>query len=219
MIKTLTGHTSYVSSLILLKDGSLASSSNDSTIRIWELRSGLTIKTLTGHTDWVSSLAVLKNGSLASGSRDYTIRMWHEESDFIQDSYSCMFKRLSNTDSLSKITGHSSYVSSLAVLKDGSLASGSEDKTIRIWDLISGLTIKTLIGHTAYVWCLLVLPDGSLVSGAWNSTIRIWNVKTGLTIKTLTGHTDNIYSLALLKDGSLASGSGDYQLEYGMYNF
>jgi len=75
------------------------------------------------------------------------------------------------------LTGHTSSVLSLVVLPDGLLASGSgsEDKTIRIWNTKSGETIKILTGHTSSVLSLVVLPDGLLASGSDDKTIRIWD--------------------------------------------
>ena len=64
---------------------------------------------------------------------------------------------------------------SLVVLPDGSLASGSFDKTIRVWDVSKGITLKTLTGHRSDVYSLVVLPDGSLASGGIYGTIRVWN--------------------------------------------
>ena len=89
----------------------------------------------------------------------------------------------------------------------GLLASGSVDTTIRIWNVASGITIKTLTGHTGDVKSLVVLPDGLLASGSYNNTIRIWNFTTGFNIKTLYGHDNGISSL--IDDGLLISGSYD----------
>jgi len=79
-LKTLTGHTDWVTLLVVLPDGSLASAraSYDKTIRVWDVSKGITLKTLTGHTDWVTSLVVLPDGSLASASFDETIRVWND---------------------------------------------------------------------------------------------------------------------------------------------
>ena len=76
------------------------------------------------------------------------------------------------------LTGHTSDVLSFAVLPDGSLASGSWDKTIKIWDTIKGIEIKSLTGHTSEVLSLAVLPDGSLASGSADTRIKIWDKKT-----------------------------------------
>ena len=53
----------------------------------------------------------------------------------------------------------------LTVLSDGTLASGSNDNTLRLWDAANGTCLRTLAGHTASVYALAVLPDGHLVSG------------------------------------------------------
>ena len=76
MLTTLKGHTDYVLSLVALPDSTLASSSSDYTIKIWDTLNGKLLKTLTGHTGSVTSLAVLLNNTLASGSGDKTIKIW-----------------------------------------------------------------------------------------------------------------------------------------------
>ena len=60
-IKTLTGHTDSVTSLVVLSDGTLASGSNDNTIKLWDYSTGYLIKTLIGHTRWVTSLVLLSD--------------------------------------------------------------------------------------------------------------------------------------------------------------
>ena len=52
------------------------------------------------------------------------------------------------------------------MLQDGTLASGSGDYTIRLWDTTKGISTKTLSGHTNHVRCLAVLQDGTLASGS-----------------------------------------------------
>ena len=59
------GHNGEITSLVVLHDGSLASSSLDKTIRIWDTKKFSTIKILTGHTNWVKTLTVLPNSKLA----------------------------------------------------------------------------------------------------------------------------------------------------------
>ena len=103
-------------------------------------------------------------------------------------------------------------VSSVVFSADGNiLASGSTDKTIRLWDVGSGQHFKTLIGHTGWVSSVVFSADGNiLASGSTDDTVRLWDVKTGVLRQTLTGHTDEVTSVAFSADGStLASGSYD----------
>ena len=57
------------------------------------------------------------------------------------------------------------------------LASGSADKTIRLWDPKSGAEVARIEGHTSAVTALAVLPDGRLASGSDDNTIRLWDPK------------------------------------------
>ena len=89
------------------------------------------------------------------------------------------------------------------------LASGSNDNSIKIWNLNSGECIKTLNGHTSVVRSLQLLANNRLASGSDDKSIKIWNLDSGECLKTLSGHTNYIYSLHLLAKNRLASGSND----------
>ena len=65
-------------------------------------------------------------------------------------------------------------VTAFAVLADGRLASASADKTIKLWNLVSGTCEATLEGHADRVTALAVLADGRLASGSGDKAIRIW---------------------------------------------
>lgn len=109
-------------------------------------------------------------------------------------------------------TGHASLVNSIAFSPDGKLmASGSGDDTVRLWDVGTGLQIKSFSGHTGYIMSVVFSPDGKiLASGGFDMTIRLWDVQSGKLLNTLEGHTGQIFSIAFSPDGkTLASGSGD----------
>jgi WD40 repeat protein/DNA-directed RNA polymerase subunit RPC12/RpoP len=76
-----------------------------------------------------------------------------------------------------KLTGHKNWVRSVAVSPDGKwAASGSDDKTIKIWDLETGECRATLEGHTEYVHSVAITPDGKrILSGSSDHTIRVWD--------------------------------------------
>lgn len=77
-LRTLTGHTDVVDSLVVSHDGQqLFSRCNDGTIKEWNLSTGSVVRILTGHAWPVSSLAVSRDGQqLFSGSWDRTIKEW-----------------------------------------------------------------------------------------------------------------------------------------------
>jgi hypothetical protein len=111
------------------------------------------------------------------------------------------------------LEGHNSYVSTLALLPDGRLASGSGDHTIKLWDLASGHCTATLAGHSEWVNPLALLPGGRLASGAGSHTIKLWDLVSGHCTATLMGHSEWVNPLALLPGGRLASGAGDHTIK------
>ncbi|MFZ1025629.1 MAG: protein kinase [Limnoraphis robusta] len=125
------------------------------------------------------------------------------------------FKRHSNSVLFGLFTtyeGHSNSVLSVAFSWDSrTLASGSRDNTIKLWDVQSQRQIATLTGHSDWIYSVAFSPDGrTLASGSRDNTIKLWDVLTRREIATLTGHSNFVWSVAFSPDGrTLASGSRD----------
>ncbi len=111
------------------------------------------------------------------------------------------------------LQGHSSAVFALTMLGDGRLASGSSDKSIKLWDVQTGKCVQTLQGHSDDVTALTLLGDGRLASGSGDNSIKLWDVQTGQCVQTLQGHSYCVNALTLLGDGRLASGSNDKSIK------
>jgi WD40 repeat protein len=110
------------------------------------------------------------------------------------------------------LTGHQGDVTSVAFSPDLQLlASGSVDRTIKLWDVPTWQLKRTLTGHENYVESVDFSPDGHLLaSGSADSTIKIWEVATGNLKQTLKWNGNSVLSVAFGTEAHLlASGSWD----------
>jgi WD40 repeat protein len=175
IVKTLEGHTSYISSMSFSRNGkSLATGSSDTTARVWDTASGWLLKTLEGHTGSIYSLDWNNNGKLlATASVDRTIKLWDVESNKL----------------LHTLKGHLDNVMNINFSPDGSkLASGGSDRIINVWDTASGILLQSFKGHRDEIGSVSVsfsLDGLLLASGSLDKTIRVWDIKKGHCLQTL----------------------------------
>ena len=111
-----------------------------------------------------------------------------------------------------RLEGHGRYVHSVNFSPNGkTLVSGSDDKTIKLWNVETGQKLHTFEGHGGPVYSVNFSRNGkTLVSGSGDKTIILWDVETGEKLHTFEGHNGPVYSVNFSYDGkTLVSGSGD----------
>ncbi|MBD3558704.1 WD40 repeat domain-containing protein, partial [Planktothrix sp. FACHB-1355] len=104
-----------------------------------------------------------------------------------------------------------SNVNAVAITPDGqTLATGHDDKTIKLWQVSTGKLKSTLTGLSASASTLAISPDGQiLAAGSSDRSIKLWNLRTGQLKSNLTGHSSDILSLVFSPDSQILASAGD----------
>ncbi|MEH2332941.1 WD40 repeat domain-containing protein [Nostoc sp.] len=114
------------------------------------------------------------------------------------------------------LPGHQDAVNSISFSPDGkTIASGSWDKTIKLWNIESGES-QTLSGHTDKVWRVRYSPmNGNMIASAsTDNTVRLWNAKSGEFLGELKGNTDLVYDISFSPDSKkIATASWDGKIK------
>ncbi len=183
-LQTYTGHKEDVNDLASFNydDGNvrnilIASASNDRTIQIWSIATGLKMNEIkfTNGPLFVCLLLIEEFDLLASGDSHNQIKLFNIGRNFTLNS---------------TLLGHTGRVMCLVLINETTLASSSQDTNVIIWDLIRLNKIKTLFGHTHWVNGLSLISDNLLLSGAFDNTIRVWDLENQILLKNIsTGDT------------------------------
>ncbi len=109
-----------------------------------------------------------------------------------------------------KITGHTGSVAAVAFSPSGqTVVSGALDRTLRVWDVVSGKQ-RHRYGETApEPACLTVIPATGHILAGHGIGVRLWEAATGRELLRLTGHTDTVRGVAVSRDGRAALSGGD----------
>ena len=234
LLRTLDGHKSMVLSIAFDPEGrTLASGSDDRTVKLWEVTSGKLVRTLEGHYDAVISIAFDPEGrTLASGSSSNNIvKLWEATSGklirTLKGHYGTVRSVVFDPEGRTLASGsadgtvilweatsgklirtlerHRNWVNSIAFDRQGrTLASGGGDIYVKLSGATSGKLLATLKGHMGIVWSIAFDPEGrTLASGSSDKTVKLWETTSGKLLRTLEGHTNSVEAIAFSADGRL----------------
>ena len=111
-------------------------------------------------------------------------------------------------------TGHTGPINAIALSPDGRfLVSGSDDSTLKLWDIAAGNVLRTLFGHDKPVLGIAISADSRLIaSGSEDGSVRIWDVATGQA-RTLGAHSSSVKDLAFSADARQLTSLGSAELK------
>ncbi|WKX98751.1 hypothetical protein Q1695_013995 [Nippostrongylus brasiliensis] len=197
-IKTLKGHDHNISSVCFLPSGdAILSASRDHTIKLWEVASGYCVHTFRAHSEWVRMVRVSPDGVLfASASNDQSVIVWSLQSKTVKATLrehehvvECI--EWAPDTALAPIRTEAGHKANgdLGAGPTHVVVSGSRDKTIKVWDALTGTVMFSLIGHDNWVRGLRFHPRGKfLVSVADDKTLRVWDIAQRRCAKTIDAH-------------------------------
>lgn len=108
------------------------------------------------------------------------------------------------------LEGHTGTVRPAFAPDGKTVATGSDDQTIKLWDTVTGKELRSLPGHVRGVWRVAFSPDGKVLAAVADKRVFLWNPATGEKIREFEAHADTIRAVAFSPDGkALATGGTD----------
>lgn len=204
-------HTKKVNVIKYLLDGSLASGSDDNSVKIWNVKTGTLLYSLSAGGGPILALDQLSNGYLVQGNSDPAPPDANEPS--------IRFWNLTTQTLVYTIpTPHgNNQINFLKVLPNNMLASGSNSPSgnLIIWDTTNFTQIRSLVGHTDHVLVLELLSSGFLASGSHDHTCKIWNPNNGSLLYSVSPFGGDVICVKQAMDGSLVIAGQNT----GLYNW
>jgi len=233
-------HHRHVVTCLLFDSERIITGSDDTSINVFDTKTGVLRRRLEGHEGGVWALAC-DGDTLVSGSTDRSVRVWD----------------IKTGECMQTFQGHTSTVRCLVILKpvetgkdengnpimhpnEPIIITGSRDSTLRVWrlpdlsdpamhspdnnDADNSYALRTLSGHHNSVRAIAAHAD-TLISGSYDFSVRVWRISTGEMVHRLQGHSAKVYSVVLDHErGRCISGSLDslvkvWSLETGMCLF
>lgn len=209
------GHTDIVLTLATSSTNRnvLASGAKDNSVRVWLMSSKGSLNCVAQvatHTKPVASvtLSQMSLSFLVSASQDSTIKLWKLPGKLSAESPDTPPATL---EIQSTEIGHEKDINCVAVSpNDKLLASGSLDKTVKVWSTTGGLKLMTILrGHKKGVWHVNFSPlDKILISSSGDATIKLWCLTDYVCLKSLEGHDASVLRCHFINKGTQIVSSG-----------
>ncbi|WP_373503862.1 trypsin-like peptidase domain-containing protein [Aestuariivirga sp.] len=189
-------YDNWVNGALAMPDGRILSWTEDQTLRLWDVNTGLQSGPAMEHDDVVTGALVTPDDRILSWSDDQTLRLWDASTG------------------LQIGTGmkHEGPVSGALLMPDGRILSRSGDQTLRLWDAETGLQSGPAMEHDDVVTGALVLPDGRILSWSMDDTLRLWDSGNGLQSVPTMKHASSVHGALVMPDGRILSWSDDQTL-------
>lgn len=205
--RVLLGHTDIVLSLASHKNY-LLSSAKDSTVRLWLIDPGtFTVRhlaTAKKHTAAVGSVAFgrLSHTICASVSQDTCLKLWSLPATFPADD-AIAAADLDSMRCVATQIAHEKDVNCVTISpNDLMIATGSQDKTAKLWSAANLSLVGVFRGHKRGIWCVRFSPvDQILLTSSADCTMRLWSLADRSCLKSFEGHESSILRVEFLSAG------------------
>lgn len=201
--------------LCALKNGHIASGTNDGYIQVWNTTTGKCVQQFKAHDEAVSGILELQHSDCLVSGSDKTIKIWGNAK---HSCFSCCWRKCySFVKEYSLAETIANRISTMLELFDGSVVCGSLDGRVTIWNIANGQCLH-ILDNAGGIRSLALLEDNVIACGLQNGNIKIWKpeeVRVGIgvnqkneflgyeNIQTLTGHSSAVYSITrVLKWGT-----------------
>jgi WD40 repeat protein len=227
-----------VTAIALLRDGNIVTASLDKTFKFWDMTNYTCIKSIESIDIYIKCILTLSDNLIISASLTGHIRLWEIKNEYqlfktLSICYGPVFcllllsnnKILCSSDITNGMTvfdydnennylhlanNHTQEVYYVAKVSSKLFASGSQDTTIKLWDIGNDyVCLKTLTGHTDGVLSLTSAGD-NLISGSSDKSIKVWDLNSYLCIRTIQ---ENVNCILSLTKGFFVTGCKDNTLK------
>lgn len=193
--------SSYIRAVAFSTDGTLlCTGGEDQAVRIWDIKRRAVRFTLSGHLGHVYSVDTCNDGRLlASGSGDQSVKLWNIQNGQEEKTLSCSGHKKSGGDGITSV--------SFSARGPYRIATGSLEKTVRVFDVETGELLHNFRQHADSVYSVAFSSDGRyLLSGSLDKNVILWDLAAPPpnNYTTFKGHTDFVLSVAFSLDSMIS---------------